>query len=156
MSQQQLLHRPVPLHHRPPLLWPLLPRPIPVGPALPRPVLRRPLLPQLLQLRPKTLCAVTARVQSLLLSFADRTRHPRVMESEVVVLVSEARGRKISLSTAHPRQKQKRSQQTETLTRVRADKSVAASADGEQPLAGPLIIAAVIGHPLGRWWEPCA
>ena len=77
-------------------------------------------------------------------------------EAEVVVLVSERRGRKRSLPTAHPRQKQKRSQQTETLTRVRADKSVAASANGEQPLAGPLIIAAVIGHPLGRWEELCA
>jgi hypothetical protein len=76
------------------------------------------------------------------------------MESEVVVLVSETRGRKRSLSTAHPQQK--RGQQAETLTRVRANKNVAASADGEQPLAGPLIIAAVIGHPLGRWGELCA
>ena len=75
------------------------------------------------------------------------------MESEVVVLVSETRGRKRSLSTAQPQQKHKRSQQIETLTR---DKSVAASPGGEQPLAGPLIIAAVIGHPLGRWGELCA
>ena len=71
----------------------------------------------------------------------------------MVVLVSETRGRKRSLSTAQPQQKHKRSQQTETLTR---DKSVAASPGGEQPLAGPLIIAAVIGHPLGRWGELCA
>ena len=46
---------------------------------------------------------------------------------------------------------QKRGQQTVTL--AGADRSVAASAVGEQFFTGPLIIAAVIGDPLGRWAE---
>ena len=56
--------------------------------------------------------------------------------------------------TAQPQQKQQRGQQSETV--VRTDISVVARADGKQTLAGPLIIAAVIGHPLGRWGELCA
>lgn len=70
---------------------------------------------------------------------------------EVIVMVNRRRGRKRPLSIAQPQQQQERGQQSETLEGP--DNSVAASADGEHTLSGPLIIAAVIGCPLGRWGE---
>ena len=143
MSQQQLLRRLVPSQHWPPLLWPMLPRPIPVGPALPRPVLRRPLLPQPLPLRPKTLCSDDQRSESPVVL---RRLHKAPKSHGVRgggPCQRNARQEEITVDSSAAA-KTKRSQQTETLTRVRAGRSVAASPDGEQPLAVPLVIAAVI------------